>query len=264
MEYFNILNLHKEPFSNSPEPELFFLSGQHQRCLQRMELAIRLRRGLNVVIGEIGTGKTTLCRQLILRLAPSEDDNMIQTHLILDPSFSSPLEFLLAVSKVFGLTEASGEQSEWQLKERINNYLFTRGVEAGRIVVLIVDEGQKLPAFCVEILREFLNYETTNSKLLQIIIFAQEEFRQSLRMHANFADRVNELYHLGPLSFKETRKMIRFRLARACRDGAPPPLFTFSGFLAIHRATGGYPRKIITLCHQVILALIIKNQTKVD
>ena len=266
MDYFNILNLYREPFSNSPEPDLFFLSDQHQRCLQRMELAIRLRRGLNVIIGEVGTGKTTLCRELILRLsAPQDHGHKIHPHLILDPSFSSPIEFLLAVSKLFGLAETKDGQSEWHLKELIKNYLFRQGVDANGIVVLIIDEGQKLPLFCVEILREFLNYETNERKLLQIVIFAQEEFRQIIRKRANFADRINEFYHLGPLSFRETRKMIRFRLAKACRDGDPPPsLFTFSGLWAIYRATGGYPRKIVTLCHQVILSLIIKNQTKVN
>ena len=235
MEYFNILNLHREPFSNSPEPDLFFLSNQHQRCLQRTELAILLRRGLNVIIGEVGTGKTTLCRELILRLsAPQDHNHKIHPHLILDPSFGSPIEFLLAVSKLFGLAETEDRQSGWQLKELIKNYLFRQGVDANGIVVLIIDEGQKLPLFCVEILREFLNYETNERKLLQIVIFAQEEFRQIIRKRANFADRINEFYHLGPLSFRETRKMIRFRLAKACRDGDPPPsLFTFSGLWAI-------------------------------
>lgn len=270
MDYFSILNLQREPFSNSPEPDLFFLSAQHQRCLQRMELAIRLRRGLNVVVGEVGTGKTTLCRELILRLTPPPDEqerkggHPIQTHLILDPAFNSPAEFLLTVSAMFGLAENEGEQSEWQMKEHIKNYLFRRGVEEGGIVVLIIDEGQKLPLFCVEMLREFLNYETNERKLLQIVIFAQQEFRQILNRRANFADRVNEFYHLGPLSFQETRKMIRFRLARAGRDGVPPPLFTLSGLWAIHRATGGYPRKIITVCHQAVLTLIIRNQAKVN
>jgi len=270
MDYFSILNLQREPFSNSPEPDLFFLSAQHQRCLQRMELAIRLCRGLNVVVGEVGTGKTTLCRELILRLTPPQDDHgrdgghPIQTHLIMDPAFKSPAEFLLAVSAMFGLTGMEGEQSEWRLKEHIKNYLFRRGVDEGGVVVLIIDEGQKLPLFCVEMLREFLNYETNERKLLQIVIFAQEEFRHILKKRPNFADRVNELYRLGPLSFRETRKMILFRIARACGNGAPPSLFTLSGLWAIHRATGGYPRKIITLCHQAVLTLIIKNQSKVD
>ena len=74
-----------------------------------------------------------------------------------------------------------------------------------KTVVLIIDEGQKLPDFCLEILREFLNYETNENKLLQIVIFAQNEFRRILKRHANFADRVNQFYFLKPLNFRETR-----------------------------------------------------------
>ena len=130
MEYFQILNMQKEPFSNSPEPEFFFQSDQHQACLQRLELALRLRRGLNIVMGEVGTGKTTLCRRLILNLSEAEEDkNNIETHLILDPSFSNAQEFLSAVASLFGVSQTNPERSVWQLKEAIKNYLFHRGVD---------------------------------------------------------------------------------------------------------------------------------------
>ena len=262
MDYFKILNLSREPFSNSPEPDFFFPSTKHIACLQQLELAIRLRRGLNVVMGEVGTGKTTLCRQLILRFSESEDDRTgVQTHLLLDPSFSNPREFLSTVAMTFGLPDDAAK-SEWQLKESIKNYLFQKGVDENKTVVLIIDEGQKLPEFCLEILREFLNYETNENKLLQIVIFAQNEFKQILKEHENFADRVNQYYFLGPLNFKETRTMISFRLARAGRSSESPFLFTFPGMWAIYRATGGYPRKIVTLCHQILLSLIIQNRVK--
>ncbi|MGA9478193.1 MAG: hypothetical protein WBV21_10450, partial [Desulfobacterales bacterium] len=81
MEYFSIVNLEREPFSNSPDPEFFYGSHQHLECLQKLELALRLRRGLNVIIGDVGTGKTTLCRQLIRRFAKSKE---FETHLVLD------------------------------------------------------------------------------------------------------------------------------------------------------------------------------------
>jgi general secretion pathway protein A len=262
MDYFKILNLSKEPFSNSPEPDFFFPSTTHIACLQQLELAIRLRRGLNVVMGEVGTGKTTLCRQLILRFSESEDDRIaVETHLLLDPSFSTPREFLSTVAMTFGLP-ADADKSEWQIKESIKNYLFQRGVDEDKTVVLIIDEGQKLPEFCREILREFLNYETNEFKLLQIVIFAQNEFKQTLKEHENFADRVNQYYYLGPLNFKETRTMIEFRLARAGRGSESPFLFSFPGMWMIYRATGGYPRKIVTLCHQILLSLIIQNRVK--
>jgi general secretion pathway protein A len=307
MEYFKILNLIREPFSNSPEPDFFFHSPKHVRCLQKLELAIRLRRGLNVVMGHVGTGKTTLCRYLISQFAePKEEAEPVEAHLMMDPSFTSPQEFLTAVAMSFGivgkrkrrtahvethpLTDPflnapldllasgavpagkAGKRSKsvapdndltlWQLKENIKDHLFKKGVNEQKTVLLIIDEGQKLPDFCLEILREFLNYETNENKLLQIVIFAQPEFQQILQRLENFADRVNLLYRLEPLNFSETRDMIQFRLDQASEPGYAPALFTLSGFLAIYLATHGYPRKVITLCHQVVLAMIIQNRTQ--
>lgn len=264
MDYFQILNLQREPFSNSPEPDFFFQSDQHRGCLQKLELAVRLRRGLNVVIGDVGTGKTTLCRRLILNFSQTEEDRkQIETHLILDPSFSNAQEFLSMVCLFLDNSTSTGEQSEWQLKENIKNSLFRKGIDEGKIVVLIIDEGQKLPDFCREILREFLNYETNKYKLLQIVIFAQQEFEQTLKAHKNFADRVNQYYYLQPFNFRDTRAMIGFRIAKAGSAGATAPaLFSFPALWAVHRATGGYPRRIITLCHQVMLAMIIQNRSR--
>jgi general secretion pathway protein A len=286
MDYFKILSLNKEPFSNSPDPEFFFHSRQHQACLQKLEISLRLRRGLSVVIGEVGTGKTTLCRQMIRRFA---DDETAETHLILDPSFSTPSEFLMTVAQTFGISDypasaiqhpassiqhpASGIQhpassiqhpdpDDWQLKESIRQYLFRSGAEEGKTVILIIDEGQKLPGFCIEILREFLNYETNIYKLLQIAIFAQREFEDILRERPNFADRA-DLYHvLEPLNFTDTREMIRFRLDQSGRRYGQPDIFTYLGMRAIYRSTRGYPRKIVSLCHRVVLTMIIQNRSR--
>jgi len=261
MEYYQILNLSKEPFSNSPEPEFFYQSPQHVECLQNLEIAVRLRRGLNVVIGDVGTGKTTLCRRLIGKF---EGDENIKTHLLLDSYFSDSIEFLSTVGRMFGLEEKQENSvTEWQLKEDIKNYLFEQGVDEQKTVVLIIDEGQKIPDFCLEILREFLNYETNEYKLLQIVIFAQNEFRNTLRKRSNFADRINFLYDLGPLNFKDTRLMIRYRMKKASKTGENPLHFTYPAMRAIYRATDGYPRKIVTLCHQIIMAVIVQNRTRV-
>ncbi len=123
MDYLKIVHLNKEPFSNSPDPEFFFQSSQHVACLQQLELSLRLRRGLNVVIGDIGTGKTTLCRQIIRRFAPKDNT---ETHLILDPNFSSQTEFLNTIAEMFGLEKTETDSNEWQIKERIKQYLFQK------------------------------------------------------------------------------------------------------------------------------------------
>lgn len=260
MDYYSILNLCREPFSNSPDPEYFFKSRQHFSCLQKIELALRLRRGLNVIIGEVGTGKTTLCRQLLLRL--SKDDQM-ETHLILDPSFDSRAEFLARVTQLISGKAPSGNDDQWRLKETIKHHLFRKGIEEEKIVSLIIDEGQKVPPFCIEILREFLNYETNEFKLLQIVLFAQQEFVQLLVEHSNFSDRVNFFTTLAPLNFQDTRLLIEYRLKKSSDTAVPPPLFSLPAYWAIYRISKGHPRKIIHLCHQSMLAMIIQNRRKI-
>ncbi|MCK4824289.1 AAA family ATPase, partial [bacterium] len=211
-----------------------------------------------MIIGDVGTGKTTLCRHLISKFAK---DEKIESHLILDPHFSNPSEFLYAMAQMFGEHEPEGEISDWQFRESIKKYLLRRCVDEEKTVVLIIDEGQKIPGFCLEILREFLNYEANEYKLLQIIIFAQEEFEQTLKKYRNFTDRI-ELFHiLSPLSFSETRSMIRFRL-KSASEGRGASLFSFLALLSIYRASRGYPRTIINLCHGIILSLIIQNRSK--
>jgi len=168
------------------------------------------------------------------------------------------------VGRMFGLEEALGSVTEWQMKEEIKNYLLEQGTGRGNIVVLIIDEGQKIPGFCLEILREFLNYETSEHKLLQIVIFAQNEFRETLAERTNFTDRINFLYDLGPLNFGDTRAMIQYRMNKASETGQNPLHFTYPAMWSIHKATGGYPRKIVTLCHQIILAVIVQNRTRVN
>lgn len=261
MDYFNILNLKKEPFSNSPDPKFFFQSRQHLDCLQKLELALRLRRGLNVIIGDVGTGKTTLCRQLIRRFAANED---VETHLILDPYFSSPTRFLSIVSKLIKGFKPVKDSSDWQIKESIKKYLFRKGVDEKKTVILIIDEGQKIPVFCLEILREFLNYETNEYKLLQIVIFAQKEFEKTIDLHANFADRINLYHFLKPLGFRDTRLMIKFRLEQSIDPNRTYTFFTRPALWAIYWATGGYPRKIINLCHRCIMTMIIQNRSIVN
>jgi len=260
MDDFKVLNLNKEPFSNSPDPDLFFKSRQHYGCLQKIEISLRLRRGLNVVVGDLGTGKTTLCRQLIRNFA---DDKDYETHLILDPQFRSSSEFLGAVVEMFEGALPLEVSDEWQAKELIKQYLFRRGVDEKKAVVLIIDEGHKLASFCLEILREFLNYETNEYKLLQIVIFAQKEFEQTLKEYVNFADRINLYHELGPMNFQDTRSMIQFRLNQTSQEAKAPSFFSYAALWAIFRSTAGYPLKIINLCHRCLLTMTIQNRNKV-
>jgi general secretion pathway protein A len=261
MDYYRILKLDKEPFSNSPDPAFFYQSRQHLECLQKLELALRLRRGLNVIIGDVGTGKTTLCRQLIRRFSENKE---VETYLILDPYFSSSAEFLSSVVKMFKGSKQPNSANEWQLKEIIKQYLFQQGVDRQKTIVLIIDEGQKIPIFCLEVLREFLNYETNEYKLLQIVIFAQKEFEHTIREYSNFSDRINLIHYLKSLNFSDTRQMIKYRLEKSSNQFRTYTFFSPAALLAVYWSTGGYPRKIINLCHRCILTMIIQNRSTVD
>ncbi len=261
MDYFKILNLKKEPFSNSPDPDLFYHVKQHVQCLQKLEISIRLKRGLNVVIGDVGTGKTTVCRQLLRVFAEDED---VVEFMILDPFCKSSYDFLSYIAKTFNIEFSDNINNEQVIKEKIKNYLFVCGVDKKRTVVLIIDEGQKMPIFCLEILRELLNYETNEYKLLQIVIFAQAEFYDIITPLHNFMDRINLLYHLKPLGFNQTVRMIRYRLDNSYNIfGKTLDFFTYPAFWMIYLFSRGYPRKIINLCHKCILSMIINKHAKV-
>lgn len=261
MNYLKALNLGCEPFATTPDPEFFYRTTQHYGCLQKLEISVRLKRGLNVVVGEVGSGKTTLCREILRRLAR---DKEVETHLIMDPSFENPTQFVAHVAEMFFNQRPGPGTSDWQIKEDIKHYLFQQCVEKGRTIVVLIDEGQKTPKFCLEILREFLNYETNNSKLLQIIIMAQPEFQNQLRDLPNFADRIALYYDLKPLSFWDTQAMIQHRLDKARLSPEPIRLFTRPALWAIYRHSSGFPRKIINLCHLCLLTALIEKKTKVD
>ncbi|THB69733.1 MAG: hypothetical protein D6E12_04160 [Desulfovibrio sp.] len=260
MSYFSLFHLKEEPFSNSPDPELYYQGPRHADCLHKLEIAIRLKRGLNVVLGDVGAGKTTMCRHLLRTL---QSDDRVEAHLLLDPYFETPREFLAVVCRMLQPTGFEFDDTEWRLKERIKNALFRFGVDENKVVALIIDEGQKITVECLEALRELLNYETNNSKLLQIIIFAQTELKAVIDAKENFADRINELIEVKPLSRRETAKMIRHRLEAAKDTFKAPDLFTPAAIAAIHKATGGYPRKIMRLCHKALLLLARKREAKV-
>jgi len=227
-----------------------------------LELGIRLKRGLNIVIGPVGTGKTTLCRKLIQNLSLSDPKSsaIVETFLLLDPTVESTYDFLRSIAELFSIQLTQQDQKEWHIKEKIKKFLFDKGISEKRIIALIIDEGQKLHDDCLEVLREFLNYETNDFKLLQIVIFAQSELYNRLITKVNLMDRVNYLHTLKPLSFREMRAMIEHRISIARQTSKDRPLFSFGGMLALYWATAGYPRKVISLCHHIVLMLIIKGK----
>lgn len=259
MEYFRLLGLNSEPFSSTPDPRFFYLSDEYRECLQKLEISIRLRRGLNVILGEVGTGKTTISRVLLQQFR--KDSEIYQFHFLLDPGFSSDFQFYSNLVSLFDIDPPRRCVADY--REEIQKYLFRRGVEEGKTIVLVIDEGQKLSRSHIEILRTLLNYETNEYKLLQVILFAQMEFLKRVRGLENFTDRVNMTYRFRPLDEHETRKLIEYRLKVAGLNHESA-MFTDDAYMAVYMNTMGYPRKIITLCHHALLTMMIRGSEKVD
>lgn len=252
--------MQREPFSNSPDPSFLLATRQHSTCLQELEISLRLRRGLNVVTGDIGTGKTTLCRSLMRAFAEDRDTDV---HLLLDPHFQTCEEFLRVIlASVSGLSPEP-DMGLWALKEALKQQLFRLGLVEKRLVILVIDEGQKISPENLEILREMLNYETNTSKLLQIVLFGQQELEPMLDAMPNLADRINVRRKLSALSFGEVRQMITHRLAVASGHDAPSVRFGFFATWAIHRACKGSPRKTVRLCHMAMLEMLVRRQNRV-
>jgi general secretion pathway protein A len=257
MSYYRALGLKKEPFSTSPDPEFFYRSSSHDRALKKLEIAIRLRRGLSVIIGDVGLGKTTLSRML-LQSFRGDDDFVFCA--VLDPDFNTEYELLLRLAKSLAIGE--NFSSPRQLKESLERYLFKAGVEDNKTVVLVIDEGQKLAAENIEVIRTLLNYETNEHKLLQVIILAQVELLAKIKNIHNFTNRISLNYRIGPLDEKETRAMIEFRLAQAGLRGEN--LFTDGALSLIFQCSRGCPRTITMLCHDALERLIMDDKEIVD
>ena len=258
MSYYKALALEKEPFSTSPDPAFFFRSQSHESALNRLEITIRLRRGLSVVLGDVGTGKTTLSRTLLQSF--HGDDNFI-FHMILDPSYKTEFQFLSNLAKMFGIKP--GFRSTLEFKDAIEKYLFRKGVDENKTIILLIDEGQKLDANQLELLRILLNYETNEYKLLQLVILGQIELLPRIRKIKNFMDRIALKYLINPLDEAETKQMIEFRLKQAGYT-AQAPLFTDDAIKYIYEHTQGYPRKIALLCHDCVETVIMDEKAAID
>lgn len=263
MSYFTTLSLNKEPFSTSPDPAFFFHSSAHRTVLHRLEIALRLRRGLSLILGDVGTGKTTLSRTLLQNFHGEEG---FVFHMILDPTYQTEFQFLSQLVRMFGVRPAF--RSTLDYKDAIERYLFQKGVEERKTIVLLIDEGQKLSAPFLELLRTLLNYETNEYKLLQLVLLSQMELLPRLRKIKNFLDRISLKYIINPLDEVETKQMIDFRLKQAGLSAnggnSGRTLFTEDAIHLIFERTQGYPRRIAILCHDALETLVMEERQVVD
>jgi len=257
VDLYRALGLEQEPFSTTADPAFMYASKEHREGLLRLQLSLRQRRGLNVVVGDIGVGKTTLCRKLYEDIAREEGYHI---RIIDDPSFRSEYQFVGYLLHTFGVPRKG--RSAYDLKECFRNFLIEMA-EADQTIILLIDEGQILAPPILEMVRMFLNFETDRYKLLQLVIFAQLEFLDKLRRRRNFLDRVALRYILNPLERQEVAEMIRFRLEVAGYR-AERPLFADDAVEAIYEAAGGLPRPITMLCHNALEHIVLNEREGVE
>jgi len=243
--YTDFFGLREKPFALSPDPRYLFLSGSHREALAHLLYGIEEGEGFIAITGEVGTGKTTLCRTLIERLGTETE-----VAFLFNP-IGSGLELLQAIAREFGLDAENATRAE--LNDRLNRFLLEKK-SRGQRVLLIVDEAQDLSAETLEEIRLLSNLETSSSKLIQILLLGQPELARKLDSSElrQLRQRIGVRWNLGSLSPRETRDYVRHRLRVA--GVSSRHVFSDGALRLVHRRTQGVPRLINVLCDRSLLA----------
>lgn len=246
----------KEPsFSIAPDPHYLFLSEQHREALAHLLYGAGDVGGFVLLTGEVGTGKTTVCRAFLEQLPAG-----VEVALILNP-MQSASELLVNICEEFRIQVPPGRRSVKLLVDRLNRYLLDSHAN-GRRPVLIIDEAQNLQPHVLEQIRLLTNLETTKQKLLQIFLIGQPELRRLLESEQlrQLDQRITARFHLTAFDLRDTGDYIRHRVAVA---GVDRPLFTAGAIRLIHRYSGGIPRLINLLCDRALLGTCVTRGSQV-
>ena len=244
--YAKFFGLSQDPFSIAPDPRYLFMSERHREALAHLLYGLKSGGGFVLLSGEIGTGKTTVCR-CFLEQIPSD----CNVAYIFNPKLTAR-ELLRSICDEFHIALAQDADTAKDFIDPLNEYLL-RAHAAGRNNVLVIDEAQNLSADVLEQLRLLTNLETNERKLLQIVLIGQPELRQMLAGPEleQLAQRVIARFHLDALSWQETKHYIAHRMAVAGMSGTLP--FQQKALARIHKITRGIPRRINLLCDRALL-----------
>ena len=257
MEYESFYGFKREPFSDTPDPELFYSGPEHSRAFIKLLHIIRKKRALGILTGEIGCGKTTLSRKILNELKKDENIQaglMILTH----PGFNVDW-FLTRLAQLLNVDMDGYSHSE--LIGEITNHLYRLNKE-GKHSIVIIDEANNItnPGVMEEI-RGLLNLELTGSRLITIILSGMPELIVNIRTNPSLNQRVSSIIRLSKLSLNSTREYIRFRVKQA---GVENDIFTPDAVEAIYNHSKGVPRLINVICDNALLEGAMFRKNPVD
>jgi len=254
--YKDHFRLRETPFSIAPDPRYLYMSEFHREALAHLLYGIESDGGFVLLTGEVGAGKTTVCRCLLEQLPDT-----IDAALILNPKLNSQ-ELLATLCDELGISYPEGAGGIKIFVDMINAHLLDSYAK-GRKTILIIDEAQNLSSDVLEQIRLLTNLETNERKLLQIIMLGQPELREKLEHPElkQLAQRITARYHLGPLSRNDIPAYITHRLEVA---GAQGTLFPEATIKALYGFSGGIPRLINIVCDRALLGAFVKGQDYVD
>jgi general secretion pathway protein A len=253
--YLQFYGLKLSPFDITPNPRFLFHSTKHREAFNHLLYGIRERKGFVQLTGEVGAGKTTLCRALLEQL-----DSRFSTALILNPVLSGD-ELMKAIATEFGLEVKGKDRMETMAS--LTDFLLKQTL-SGKETVLIVDEAQNLTEDLLEQVRLISNIETDDRKLLQIVLMGQPELRDRLNSHRlrQLRQRITVRYHLNPLTRTEVGQYIQHRLALAGSRGLPA--FTAPAVWRVYGYAKGIPRLVNAVCDKALLAGYVERSHRIN